>query len=122
RMIAKLASGTTSYFLSDRLSGRLTLDGSGNVAGRQAHLPYGEDFAESGTQQKHHFTSYERDSESGTDYAVNRQYNQSVGRFVSADPYKAKGGKADPQSWNRYSYAENEPVNRADPLGGCVFV
>jgi hypothetical protein len=33
--------------------------------GGQGHLPFGEDFGESGTQQKHHFTSYERDSESG---------------------------------------------------------
>src|ERR1041384_505651 len=62
RMLAKVESGVTSYFLSDRLSVRLTLDGSGNVIGRQAHLPFGEDFAESGAQQKQHFTGYERDS------------------------------------------------------------
>ena len=71
------------YYVSDRLSTRLVLDASGNVIGRQGHLPFGEDFAESGTQEKHHFTSYERDVESGTDYAVNRQYSQSVGRFIS---------------------------------------
>jgi YD repeat-containing protein len=58
RMIAKVASGSTQYFLSDRLSTRLALDTSGNVSGRLAHLPFGEDFAESGAQEKHHFTSY----------------------------------------------------------------
>ena len=121
RMIAKVSGGTMQTFLSDRLSTRLTLDNtlynSGNVLGRQAHLPFGEDFAESGTQEKHHLTSYERDSENGTDYAVNRQYSQGVGRFGSADKYRSSGGVADPQSWNRYSYARNNAVNRVDPSG-----
>src|SRR5262249_39685262 len=42
--IAKVNSGGTSYFLRDRLSERVTLDGNGNVTGQQGHLPYGEDF------------------------------------------------------------------------------
>jgi RHS repeat-associated protein len=113
RMIAKIASGTTSYFLSDRLSARLTLNTSGAVVGRQAHLPFGEDFAESGTQQKQHFTGYERDSETGTDYAINRQYNQSVGRFDQLDPVVGTG----PERLNRYTYSKNDPINVFDPMG-----
>ena len=35
-------SWTTKYYLSDRLSTRLVLDTSGNVLGRQGHLPFGE--------------------------------------------------------------------------------
>jgi RHS repeat-associated protein len=85
------APWTTRYYLSDRLSMRITLDSSGNVLGRQAHLPFGGDFAESGTQEKHHFTSYERDAESGLDYALNRGYSPNLGRFQQADPYKASG-------------------------------
>jgi len=106
-----------SYFLNDSLSARLTLSNIGAVAGRQGHLPYGEDFAESGTQQKQHFTSYERDAESGTDYAVNRQYNQSVGRFNRVDPYSGSNDISDPQSLNRYTYVKNDPANATDPLG-----
>jgi RHS repeat-associated protein len=116
-MIAKIASGTTNYFLSDRLSVRLTLDASGGVVGRQAHLPYGEDFAESGTQQKQHFTGYERDSETGADYAVNRQYNQGVGRFNRVDPKPTSSRREIPQTWNRYNYTGNNPINRMDPDG-----
>ncbi len=117
RMIGKVASGSTQYFVSDRLSVRMTLDASGNVSGRQAHFPFGEDFGESGTQDKHHFTSYERDTETSQDYAINRGYSVGVGRFVSSDPYRASGYLIDPQSWNRYTYTRNNPVNRHDPVG-----
>jgi len=65
-------------------------------------LPFGEDFGESGTQEKHHFTSYERDGESTTDYAVNRQYSQSIGKFTSVDPQEKSAKREVPQSWNRY--------------------
>lgn len=41
RMIANVSSGTTQYFLSDRVSERVVLDTGGNVLGRQAHLPFG---------------------------------------------------------------------------------
>jgi len=108
---------TTKYYLRDRLSTRLVLDASGSVIGRQAHLPFGEDFGESGSQQKHHFTSYERDGESVTDYALNRQYSQNVGRFSRVDPYGGSYDYQSPQSANRYIYGENDPVNTTDPTG-----
>jgi len=117
RMIAKAAGLTTQYFLSDRLSVRLVLNTSGSVLGRMAHAPFGEDFAQSGSQEKHHFTGYERDPESALDYAVNRTVAPGVARFQQADPYKASAYKIDPQSWNRYSYARNNPVTRVDALG-----
>jgi RHS repeat-associated protein len=112
-----LQSTAIRYYVSDVWSTRLVLDASGTVIGRQAHLPFGEEFAASGTQEKHHFTSYEAESESGTDYAVNRQYPQSVGRFGSADPYQASSHLVNPQSWNRYSYVLNDPIHNVDPLG-----
>ena len=117
RMIAKVESETSQYFLSDRLSTRLVLDTSGNVLGRQGHLAFGEDFGGSGNQEKHHFTSYERDGESGIDYAVNRHYAPSVGRFMRVDPHRGDCSRANPQSANLYSYVENNSVNRSDPLG-----
>jgi hypothetical protein len=40
-----------------------------------------------------------------------------VGRFLTPDPYRASGGPAAPQSWNRYAYVEGDPVNRFDPTG-----
>lgn len=117
RMVAKVAGGTTSYFLRDKLSLRMIMDGSGAVVGRQGHLPFGEDFAVSGTLQKQHFTNYERDSETSTDYALNRQYDQGVGRFNRVDPYRGSNNNNDPQSFNRYNYVKNEPIGVVDPSG-----
>jgi RHS repeat-associated protein len=101
---------TTQYYLGDRLSVRMTLDNSGNVSSRRAHLPFGEDFAETGTQEKHQFTSYERDSESGLDYAINRGYSAAAGRFFSVD--RIAGDVARPQRLNRYAYTKNDPSIR----------
>ncbi|HWX40573.1 MAG TPA: RHS repeat-associated core domain-containing protein [Blastocatellia bacterium] len=115
--IAKINSGGTFYFVGDRISDRLRLDGSGNITGQKGHLPFGEDFAESGAQEKHHFTSYERDAETGLDYAVNRIYPAAVGRFHRPDPYGQSQRLAEPQSLNRYTYAGNDPINQTDPLG-----
>ncbi|MEK6288221.1 MAG: RHS repeat-associated core domain-containing protein [Acidobacteriota bacterium] len=124
RMIAKVSSGSTQYFLSDRLSTRLVLDSNGNVIGRQGHLPFGEDFGENGTQEKHHFATHERDGETDKDYALNRQYSQSVGRFVQPDPHGPSmknplvlGSYGDPQSLNKYNYVRNDPINSIDPKG-----
>jgi RHS repeat-associated protein len=107
------------YFLQDRLSTRLITDSSGNLVGREDHLPFGEDTATgSGESEKHRFTSYERDNVSNTDYtdyAVNRQYATANGRFLQPDPIA--GNAVDPQSMNRYSYVGNDPVNFSDPTG-----
>jgi RHS repeat-associated protein len=53
----------------------------------------------------------------GLDYADQRYYASTYGRFNSPDPYVASGGPSDPGSWNRYSYTRGDPVNRADPRG-----
>jgi RHS repeat-associated protein len=110
---APAGTGGTSYYLADRLSTRMITDGNGAFKGTQDHLPFGEEAGTSGTTEKHRFTNYERDSETGSDYAINRQYGLGNGRF--SQPDKALGFA--PQSTNRYSYARNDPVNLSDPTG-----
>ncbi|WP_321469943.1 RHS repeat-associated core domain-containing protein [uncultured Paludibaculum sp.] len=80
--------------------------------------PYGE--TENGllwADQEETFATYKRDQFAGLDYAMNRHYSSAWGRFTTADPYRASGGPADPQSWNRYAYVENDPVNFNDRRG-----
>jgi len=68
------------------------------------------------TQNRDKFATYFRDS-SGLDYALNRYYSSSHGRFLTPDPYVASASLTNPQSWNRYPYVENDPVNYHDPGG-----
>ncbi len=55
--------------------------------------------------------------ESGTDYATNRQYGFTIGKFLTPDPYRESSQSGDPQSWNRYAYAQSDSINRTDPTG-----
>ena len=113
RLLAREAAGTVTYYHPDRLSTRMLTDVAGNWVGTQSHEPFGEQVEERDLTNKWRFTNYERDSETGSDYAVNRQYQTGAGRFMRPDPIS--GG--DPQSLNRYVYVDNDPVNSADPLG-----
>jgi RHS repeat-associated protein len=125
--------GSFTYYVSDRLNARVLVDKYGNFQGQQNHLPFGEDFAESGAQDKHHLTTYERDAEAGTDYGFNREYEFGLGRFMAADPISDGafgGGKRggcsasrgrinpnNPQSLNLYTYALNDPIDSSDQTG-----
>jgi len=54
----------------------------------------------------------------GMYYADQRMYNPQMGKFFSPDPGGMKTAKPKyPGSWNRYSYANNDPVNFYDPSG-----
>jgi RHS repeat-associated protein len=115
QLVATIQGTNITYHQSDHLSVRVTTDASGNKIGEQGHYPYGETWYTSNTTSKFIFTSYERDSESGNDYAMARYYINRFGRFSCADPLL--GRPSDPQSWNRYAYARNDPVNITDPSG-----
>jgi len=109
------AGGATTYHHSDHLSTRLETDSTAATTRTFGQFPFGETWYETGTASKWKFTSYERDSESGNDYAIFRSYQNRIGRFSSPDPLA--GSVANPQSLNRYAYVANDPVNLVDPLG-----
>ena len=66
--------------------------------------------------QPRKFTSYERDG-NGSDEAMFRRYNRWHSRFDQPDPYDGSYRFTDPQSFNRYAYVQNDPVNSVDPSG-----
>ena len=69
------------------------------------------------------FTGHERDVaalDSGLDYMHARYYSPNLGRFLSVDPVGGSIGSS--QSWNRYSYVLNSPINATDPTGEFFFL
>ena len=115
QLTATLSGGSTTYHHADHLSVRVNTSTTGSVVGTQGQFPFGESWYGSSTTTKFQFTSYERDSESGNDYAMTRSYVNRLARFSSPDTFA--GRLRDPQSLNRYSYVRNDPVNLVDPLG-----
>jgi RHS repeat-associated protein len=122
QLLATLYQSTATpvvYHYPDHLSARFETNPNGTVTRTSGHLPFGETWYETGSSVKQKFTSYERDSESGLDYAVFRYDSSRLGRFMTPD--LLAGITAIPQSLSLYSYAVNDPVNLADPLGLCGF-
>jgi RHS repeat-associated protein len=67
------------------------------------------------------FTGKERDGETGLDNFLARYYSGAQGRFTSPDQPLIDQNPADPQSWNLYGYARNNPLTNLDPTGqSCV--
>ena len=94
------------------------------VDGTCTSLPFGDGLSCSGgSQSTLHFTGKERDSESGLDNFGARYNSSQYGRFMSPDEPSVDQHSGDPQSWNLYSYARNNPLNNDDPTGNaCVSV
>src|SRR5258706_11097921 len=101
------------YFGTRRLD---LVDRLGSARDQSGYYPYGEEYPTT-AQDRDKFATYYRDGTSLLDYARNRYYSSTLGRFTSADPYVSSTGLGDPGSWNRYSYVENDPINFTDPQG-----
>jgi RHS repeat-associated protein len=69
------------------------------------------------------FTGKEQDAESGLHYFEARYDDSVVGRFLTSDPLYSENagdcedGLVEPQRWNVYAYALNNPVVMIDPTG-----
>ena len=63
------------------------------------------------------FATYTRDAATGLDYANQRYYSSVIGRFTRPDPFEGSARPEAPQSWDRYTYTENDPTNSIDPSG-----
>ncbi len=123
--------GEVNWLVSDHLgTPRMIADLSGSLSGIKRHdyLPFGEKVGAEvggrtqaqgyeGDSVRQQFTGYERDDETGLDFAQARYYASAHGRFTSPDPLLASGRIARPQSWNRYAYVLNNPLKLIDPTG-----
>ncbi|MFN0166383.1 MAG: RHS repeat domain-containing protein [Bryobacteraceae bacterium] len=113
-------------------SARVVTARDGEVVRRYDYLPFGEQIPEGSAGRtaamkytgglfadghKARFTGKERDAETGLDYFGARYFSGAQGRFTSVDPAMESADSSNPQSWNRYTYALNNPLRYTDPDG-----
>lgn len=61
------------------------------------------------------YSGQQTDAATGLQYLRARYYNPTSGTFISFDPNS--GDSPDPLSYNKYLYAQGNPVNDVDPTG-----
>jgi RHS repeat-associated protein len=119
-------NSNTQYWHEDHLGSVSAItDASGAVIERLAYEPFGKRRDSNGSTDANGtlkgaytdrgYTEQEHMDEVGLVNMNGRIYDPALGRFMSADPsipYPSIG-----QSYNRYSYTRNNPVNAIDPSG-----
>jgi RHS repeat-associated protein len=117
---------TQHYHLDHLGTPRMVTGDNGVLLGVHTYYPFGAELNLTPTEQPAElmkFTGHERDllanDAHALDYMHARYEMETLGRFLSIDPMR--GDTHHPQSWNRYSYVVNQPVNNIDPKGLCTF-
>ena len=107
------------YYFADHLgTSRVVANAAGTISDDSDFYPFGgERVVLSGSGNTYKFTGKERDSESGLDNFGARYNSSSIGRFMSVDPSRVSVKLYDPQTWNRYAYARDNPLRYVDPNG-----
>lgn len=146
--VVQTSAAQVAYLTNDSLgSPRINTDANGAVISRHDYHPFGEEIDGSGGRTtglgygsdsvRKQFTGYERDNETGLDFAKNRFHNFGLGRFTSPDPYKivaeiefekteenatAKLNNylSKPQQWNAYAYVINNPYRYTNTTGEII--
>jgi len=124
KRLARNVNGDIKYFITDHLhSTAMFVD----KAGTNTAILDDNDFYSWGavvpgvgqtTSNNHYkFTGKERDAESNLDYFGQRYYGSVLGRWMTADSPFADQKAGNPQSWNLYEYARNNPLNQIDTNG-----
>jgi RHS repeat-associated protein len=131
KVFAPLSAGATAVYTSSGLSYYRHPDwlGSSRVASTTsrtlyydgAYAPFGENYAETGTTDRN-FTGQNQDLTPGSTGLLydfpHREQHSTEGRWISPDPAGINAAApTNPQSWNRYAYVLNNPLNAVDPLG-----
>jgi RHS repeat-associated protein len=144
---------TISYLTEDALgSPRVITNSFAEVKARRDFFPFGEEiwagYGSRTTNQKYSsntddiskkFATYQRDWETGLDFAQSRYYSPRHGRFTSPDEFKGGPDElfdfeedasdnptfyaelGNPQSLNKYQYTYNNPYKYVDPDGHHPF-
>ena len=111
-------SSGLAYYRHSGLAGQLALcfHADATLYADGAYAPFGEPYAQTGTADLS-YTGMNQDTVANLYDFPAREYG-TQGRWPSPDPADlAAAGPTDPQTWNRYAYVRNSPLNLTDPLG-----
>lgn len=114
----RTSSGGVSFLAPDHQgTGQLSINGNTQVVAQRRTLPFGGLRGSSGTWPGDRgFLGVGIDDSTGLTHIGVREYDSALGRFISVDPVMIM---ADPQGFNGYTYAANNPVTDSDPTGAC---
>jgi RHS repeat-associated protein len=127
----------TSYLMADRQgSTRVLMNAAGAVTSRHDYFPFGEELG-AGTgapgsptgmrtaaqgysaadNVRDRYAGTRLDDATGLDHTLWRKLETRSGRWTTPDPYGKSLRVTNPQSFNRYAYVHNDPVNFVDRSG-----
>ena len=129
-----VANNGTRYVMGDQQgSTRVVMTsapvGGQLVASRHDYLPFGEEVpgtvgmraSTAGYSQadgvRKKYAGMEGDDATGMSHTLWREYDSLSARWTAPDPYGGSMSLSSPQSFNRYSYVNGDPVNKVDPTG-----
>ena len=126
------ATAVPYYVATDHLTGsNVVTTSTGTQEELMDYYPFGairlDEKAGTFSEQRK-FAGQEYDVDTGLSYMNARYYDGLVGRFISQDPLEIVGFQttdankfvqviSNPQNWNTYSYALNNPLINVDPSG-----
>jgi len=115
-------AGVQSYSHPDWLGSQRVVSASNRAyVGSLAYAPFGETYAKLGNPQLL-FTNQSNDIANDLYDFPAREQHGTQGRWISSDPAGlAAVNPSNPQSWNRYAYVANGPMNAVDPLGLACY-
>ena len=125
-LVASLASSvaqgqteTVRYYHQDAIGSVLMItDEAGQVIQRYDYWPFGVPTEIPVVPESRRFAGKERDADTRFDYFGARDYQSLAGRFATPDPMTVNALRlVNPQRWNRYAYAVNNPLTFTDPTG-----
>ncbi|MBF0478533.1 MAG: RHS repeat-associated core domain-containing protein [Candidatus Omnitrophica bacterium] len=119
--VASVSATGAYFYLTDHLGGTNVLTDSTGVKKELIEYdPFGsysrhEKYGTSDEVARFYFTGKKLDGDTGLYFFEARFYDPSLGRFITPDTLIQS--PSNPQTFNRYSYCGNNPVNRIDPSG-----
>jgi RHS repeat-associated protein len=126
-LAAHTPQGLRHFHLDHLGSPRLVTDSSGDTLEQHLYFPFGDEATDPGPDAPVlKFTGHERDDlDSGgatadLDYMHQRFFSPHLGRFLSFDPAVESASPRAPQSWNRFSYVQGNPLKYIDPTGEVI--